>query len=105
MLSITLEPKNKTKPLRAGDVIAYNHPLYIGGSKEGYHEATVLEIDNANIKKLTLSTSDYLTPGTYIKRIKINVKGKQEYHPGIYQTIDEYILESGVIESKIEKRE
>ena len=61
--------------------------------KEGYPEATVLKINNDNVKKLTLSTtSDYLTPDTYVKRIKINVKGKQEYHQGVYQSIDKYIL-------------
>ena len=48
--SIRLEPLKKTEPLQVGDVISYHHLLYVAGSKDGLHEATVIAINDKNEK-------------------------------------------------------
>ena len=61
----------RKEPLRPGDVIRYQLPIFTAGTEQGINQAVVIETDPYNSKSsVKLSSHDYLPNDTYVQRIQ-----------------------------------
>ena len=61
----------RKEPLRPGDVIRYQLPVFTAGTDQGINQAVVIETDPFNSKSsVKLSSRDYLPNDTYVQRIQ-----------------------------------
>jgi hypothetical protein len=70
------------EPLRPGDVITYNHPAYVAGTRQALRVARVIATNPRIEVPLELDNGDCLPKDTWIRRIKEFKKGSFVDHPG-----------------------
>ena len=83
------------EPMRPGDVIVYNHPLYVAGTAMAYRKTTVIATNPDEEIQLELENGDILPGDTRVKRAFTYHKGKIYSHPGeshYYGIVDSRIL-------------
>ena len=62
----------------------------------------MIKIEKDKDKIFTLSLNDYLPENTYVKRIKISVNGKMEFHQSKFWMIEDFLWKDGEMRGKIE---
>lgn len=97
-VAVSIKSSRKKEPIRAGDVIEYHSSMYVSGDKRGKRTATVMSVNPKTDPVLKLSNGEFLCRDQQVKRVKIFVPGrklsspKQQLHPGIFRTIDDFKL-------------
>jgi hypothetical protein len=89
VLALELSDRKK-EPLRPGDVILYNHPVFVAGSKESIRVTQVLSTDPDQRMPLSLANGEFLPADTYVRRIKEYKNGALIEHPGISRPIENF---------------
>lgn len=89
VLALELSEK-KNEPLRPGDVILYNNPVFVAGSRESIRVTQVLSTDPDLGMPLDLANGEFLPADTYVRRIKEYKYGALIDHPGISRPIENF---------------
>ena len=83
------EDEGPREPLRPGDVIAYTHPLYVAGHRDGLRVALILGTrptgrhgHNSDHVALTLDNGEILPGDTQVRRCKEYRQGRLRHHRG-----------------------
>lgn len=73
------EEKTSKKPLRAGDVIQYYHPIGVAGKVDWLKRAVIVGVDAKDKKfPLNLDSGDYLDRSALVQRVKRRLRGELE---------------------------
>jgi hypothetical protein len=80
----------KTEPLRPGDVIFYNNPVFVAGSRDSVRVTQVMSTDPDVGMPLSLANGEFLPVDTYVRRIKEYKYGALIDHPGISRPIENF---------------
>jgi hypothetical protein len=89
VLALELSDK-KNEPLRPGDVILYNNPVFVAGSRESIRVTQVMSTDPDLGMPLSLANGEFLPADTYVRRIKEYKYGALIDHPGISRPIENF---------------
>ena len=96
------EDENR-EPLRPGDVIEYNHLVFVAGTN--LCRGKVISINKSRDPMLVLDNGDVLPPETRVRRARVkasttNVHIRLNNHltTGAFHSIEEFELEDGVLE-------
>lgn len=107
MIYQSLLTDTKKEPLRPGDIIMYDNPMYVATTKQAVRVTQVLQtrrnlndIDDDDTFPLELANGEYIPGDTQIRRIREYLNGKLYPHSGLYKPISMFTYQNATLDSK-----